>query len=145
MARIERSIAIKAPVEKVFAYISDDPMNTLEWLPGMVEVKDVVRTKEGVGSRYRWVYKMAGLPFEGESIATEYVPNQRLVDQSKGGINSTWTWTFAPEGEGTRVNLAIEYTVPIPVLGKLAEALVLRQNEREADLALVNIKARMES
>jgi len=37
-----------------------------------------------------------------------------------------------------------EYTIPIPVLGKLAEALVLRQNEREADLAMANIKDRME-
>ena len=144
MARLERSVTINAPVEKVFAYVCDDAMHTLDWMPSMVEVKDVVSTKEGVGSRYRWAYKMAGLRFEGENITTEYVPNQRLVEQSKGGISSTWTWTFAPEGEGTRLNLAIEYTVPVPVLGKLAEALVLRQNEREADLALANIKARME-
>jgi hypothetical protein len=66
------------------------------------------------------------------------------VSQSKGGIASTWTWTFAPHDGGAKVNLVIEYTVPIPVLGKLAEKLVLRQNEREADQAMANVKAKME-
>jgi hypothetical protein len=33
----------------------------------------------------------------------------------------------------------------VPVLGKIAEAIVLKQNIREADLALANIKAKMES
>ena len=145
MARLERGITVNAAVEKVFTYMTSDPMNTPEWLPSMVEVKDVVQTKDGVGSRYRWVYKMVGLRFEGENTTLEYVPNRRLVEESKGGISSTWTWTFAPEGAGSRLNVAIEYTVPIPVLGKLAEALVVRQNEREMDLALANIKARMES
>jgi hypothetical protein len=38
-----------------------------------------------------------------------------------------------------------ETTIPIPVLGKLTEAFVLKQNEREANLAMANIKARLES
>ncbi len=40
MAKVEKSITINAPVEKVFAYI-EDPMNQLEYLPSIVEVKDV--------------------------------------------------------------------------------------------------------
>lgn len=143
MAKIGRSYTINAPVEKIFAYI-EDPMSQPEWLPGIMEVKDVTRTGQGVGSHHRWAYKMAGLRFEGESTATEYVPNRRIVSQSKGGIASTWTWSFEPHNGGTKVNLVVEYTIPVPVLGKLAEALVLRQNEREADLATANIKARLE-
>jgi len=38
----------------------------------------------------------------------------------------------------------VEFTVPIPVLGKVAEALALKQIEREADLAVANVKAIME-
>lgn len=141
MAKVERSITINAPVEKVFAYI-ENPTNQLDWLPSMTEVKDV--TGQGVGAHFRWTYKMAGLSFEGESTATEHIPNERIVSQSKGGIASTWTWTFAPHDGGTKVNLVIEYTVPVPVLGKLAEKLVLRQNEREADQSMANIKTKME-
>lgn len=141
MAKIERSITINAPVEKVFAYV-DDPMSQLEYLPSIVEVKDV--TGHGVGAHYRWTYKMAGLRFEGESTMTEYIPNERMVVQSKGGIVSTWSWAFTAEDGGTKVNLTVEYTIPVPVLGKLGEALVLKQNEREADQAMANIKAKLE-
>ena len=56
----------------------------------------------------------------------------------------TGTWTYEPQGDGTKLSVHIEYTIPVPVLGKIAEALVLRQNEREADLAMANIKAKME-
>ena len=143
MARVERSITINAPVEKVFAYIAD-PMSEPEWQPGAVEVKDVTLTEEGVGSHDRWVYKLMGLRLEGESTTLEYIPNQRIVTQSKGGIVSTWTHTFEPHDGGTKANVVVEFTVPIPVLGKVAEAFALRQIEREADLAVANLKARME-
>jgi len=143
MAKVERSITINAPVEKVFAYIAD-PMLDPEWQPGSVEVKDVTLTEEGVGSHYRWVYKLVGLRFEGESTTLEYIPNRRIVTQSKGGIVSTWTYTFEPHDGGTKLSVVVEYTIPIPVLGKVAEAFVLKQNEREGDLAMANLKARLE-
>ena len=50
MTKVERSITIKAPVEKVFSYISS-PNNQLEWLPSITEVRDI--TGQGVGPRCR--------------------------------------------------------------------------------------------
>jgi len=141
MARLEKSATINAPVEKVFAFI-DDPIKQMEWLPSIMEVKDV--TGQGVGCHYRWTYKMVGLRLNGESTITEHIPNKRLVEQSKGGIVSTWTWSFEPNNSGTKIDLVVEYTVPIPVLGKLAEKLILKQNDQEAELALANIKLMME-
>ena len=141
MERVEKSISIDAPVEKVFAYLRD-PMSNLEIMPNMVQVSPVAG--EGVGAEFRWVYRMAGLNLEGKSTVLEFVPDERFVTQSQGGIESTWTWDFAPENGGTRLDLAVEYTVPVPVLGRLAEALVVRQNERELDTTLANIKARVE-
>lgn len=142
MARIERKIAIGAPVEKVFAYIAD-PMSMLEYLPEMMEVKDLSLTEEGVGSRYRWSYKMAGIRFEGESVVTEFTANRRRVSETKKGIISHWTWDFDASNGGTSLSLVLDYTVPVPVLGKLAEAVVHRQQEHMADLVMSNIKARM--
>jgi ribosome-associated toxin RatA of RatAB toxin-antitoxin module len=144
MPKIEKSIVINAPVKKVFDYVSN-PELMPEWLPGMVEVKDVKLTKEGVGSTYKWVYKMAGMRFKGENISEEYIPEKKMVARSKGGINSLWTWNFEPHNDGTKIDLVVDYTVPVPVLGKIAEALVLKQNTREAGLAIANIKAKMES
>ena len=143
MAKVERHILINAPVEKVFAYLHD-PRTAVEWLPGVVEVKDVTLTEKGVGSRHRWTYRMAGLLLGGESITTEYIHNQRLVTQSKAGLPTTWIYQFEPHNAGTELSLTVEYAFPIPVLGRFLEALMSRQNERVADLAMANIKAKME-
>jgi uncharacterized membrane protein len=142
MAKIQKSITINGPVDRVFAYV-DDVMTSPEWLPSMMEVRDV--TGSGVGQHYRWRYKMAGVPLNGESTVTEHIPNERRVTDSKGGVLSTWTYTFEPHDGGTKLGIEIEYTIPVPVLGKLAEKLVLKRNEREADTAMENIKDKMEA
>jgi len=142
MAKIQKSITINGPVDRVFAYV-DDVMTSPEWLPSMMEVRDV--TGSGVGQHYRWRYKMAGVPLNGESTVTEHIPNERRVTDSKGGVISTWTYTFEPHDGGTKLGIEIEYTIPVPVLGKLAEKLVLKRNEREADTAMENIKDKMEA
>lgn len=140
--RVERSTTISAPVEKVFPYI-DDPMSQLEWLPGIMEVKDI--TGEGVGAHQRFSYKMIGIRLEGESTCTQYIPNKRIVTESKGGVVSTWTWTFKPENGGTRLSVVVDYTIAIPLLGKVVEVVARKWTDREADMATANIKARMEA
>jgi coenzyme Q-binding protein COQ10 len=143
MAKVEKSIIINAPVEKVFAYVQE-PENLLEFWPSLIEVKDVEWLPNG-GTRFRWVAKMAGLRFQGTSEDIEVVANQRVVNKTKGGIESKIIWTYQPEGDGTKVVYEGEYTVPIPLLGRLAEAVILKQNENEAELILANLKARMEN
>jgi len=141
MTRIGKSVTINGAVDKVFAYVAD-PMNAPEWLPSMMEVTDV--TGSGVEQHYRWKFKMAGVPLKGESTVSEHIPNERRVTESKGGVISTWTYTFEPHDGGTKFGIDIEYTIPVPVLGKLAEKLVLKRNEREADMAMQNIKDKIE-
>ena len=142
MPRINNSTHINAPVEKVFAYVTD-PMNVPEWMVSMSEVTDV--TGSGLGQHSHWKYKMVGIPLHGETTVTEQVPNEREVTKSKGGITSTFTWTFAPDEGGTKLDLEIDYSIPVPVLGKLAEKLVLKRNEREMGMNAQNIKERLES
>ena len=141
MPTIQTSININAPVEKVFAYVSD-PMNLPEWLVNMSDVTDV--TGSGVGQRHHWKYNMLGIPLRGESTVSEHVPNERWATESKGGATSTWTFTFAPHEGGTKLNLNVDYTIPVPVLGKLAEKLVLKRNQREAAMSMENAKERLE-
>ncbi|UCD68133.1 MAG: SRPBCC family protein [Betaproteobacteria bacterium] len=144
MAKIERTIAINAPVEQVFTYIAE-PNSMLEYLPEMMEVREVNLTEQGVGSRYRWTYKLAGIRFEGESVVTEFVPNRRRVSETKRGIVSTWTWDLEPSESGTKLTLIVKYAIPVPALGKLGEAFMLRKQEAMADVVMTRIKARMES
>ncbi len=106
-----------------------------------MEITDVQSLPNG-GYSARWVYKMAGMRFQGEGEYTAVVPNSWLVIKTKGGISSTITWTFRSIRNRTRVTLTIEYKVPIPLLGKLAEAIVVKMNDQEADLIMHNLQVR---
>ena len=143
MAKLGKSVTIKAPVEKVFSFMTD-PRNYPEIWPSMVEVKDVKESPKG-GCDFSWVYKMAGVRFEGASEELEHVANQRIVAENKKGIPSKFTWNYKPEAGGTTLAVEVEYTVPVPLLGKMAEAVIVKLNENEMNVLLANLKARMEA
>ncbi len=141
MASWKNSIVIHAPSDRVFAYM-DDPMNLVEWLPGMFEVRNVIGT--GAGQQYEWTYKMAGPLLRGQSTVIEHHPNERAVHQNIGMISAIWGYTVEPHQEGTTLTIDVEYSIPIPVLGKLAEHIAIRRNKREFDMALTNVKETLE-
>ena len=141
MAKVERNVTINVPVEKVFAYITD-PANELETIPSITDIRNI--KGEEASRTYEWTYKMLGIPLSGKSEVIEYKPNERYVEKSSGDIESTWTWVLKAETNSTHMNLVVDYRIPIPVLGKFAERLVLRQTEREADLAMATFKDRLE-
>jgi uncharacterized membrane protein len=143
MATFSKSITINAPIEKVFKY-SAEPSNLPEIWPSMIEAKVIERLPNG-GNKAQFVYKMAGMRFEGISEDTEFIPNQRVVSKTEEVVESEMIWEYQSEGEATKVTFSVEYTVPIPLLGKLAEAFIVKQNENEAETLLANLKARMEA
>jgi carbon monoxide dehydrogenase subunit G len=143
MTTIEKSISISAPVEKVFQYI-DDPANDPEWMIGLMEVHDV-QGEAGVGRHFRWTFKMVGVPLKGESTTIEHVPNRRTVTESRGQVSSTWAADVRPQGSGTELTMKVDYTIPIPVLGKLAEQLILKRNERNLEISMQNIRETLET
>ena len=139
MARIDREIILETPIEKVFAYISE-PSNLPEFWPSLIEVKDVQSLPNG-GYSARWLYKMVGKRFEGTGEYTRMFPNEFFVIETKGDIKSTITWTFRSRESITKVTFTIEYIIPFSVLSKLAEIMVLKINEQEADLIMANLQA----
>jgi carbon monoxide dehydrogenase subunit G len=142
MASWKNSIVIHAPADSVFAYV-DEPTQLAEWLPSIVEVRNVIGT--GAGQQFEWTAKMAGRLLRGQSTVIEHVPNRCAVHQSIGMVSSTFGYTVEPLAEGTALTLEIEYKIPIPLLGRLAERVLIRRNIREFELALINVKETLES
>ena len=142
MAKVNKSIQINAPVEKVFNFLADQK-NQPDWIPSMIEVWDT--SEPAIGSTFKWKYKMAGVLLEGETETTELVQNKRLRTMSKGSVSSDWLFLMEADNGDTSLELTIDYTIPVPVLGKVAEKIMLKRNEREADLAMENIKMSLES
>jgi hypothetical protein len=108
------------------------------WLPTMVEVRDVIGT--GAGQQFEWTSRMAGSLLRGQSTVIEHVPNVHGLHQSIGMVNSTFGYTVEPHEDGASLTVEIQYLVPVPVLGKLAERVLLRRNAREFEVGIVTIK-----
>jgi|WetSurMetagenome_2_1015567.scaffolds.fasta_scaffold335554_1 hypothetical protein len=142
MARIEKSVLVRAPVKKIFDYLND-PLKLQEYWPEMAEVKEVEHLPNG-GSTFKYTYKMAGFTLHGCSEDTEIVPLKRMVSESTGDITARLTWELEPVEFGVRVHLKNEYSFKLPVIGKLGEAFLVGLNEKEADRILDNLKTRME-
>lgn len=142
MAKIRKSISIKAPLNQVYDFMTQ-PENLPEIWPSMVEVSHVKRSADGSHS-FDWVYKMGGIHFKGHATTTEVVQNQRVVVHNDKGIPSTFFWAYSGENGNTKVILDVDYTLPSRLLDKLAEPFLHKINEREAETVLENLKARME-
>lgn len=109
----------------------------------MIEVKHVTRNPGG-GYKFDRVYKMAGMHFEGGANTIEFIPDKRVITESIKGIESRFVWEYEAVNNDTKLSVEIDYKLPIPWVGKIAEAVILKQNEREADILLANLKSRME-
>ena len=142
MPRIRKSITINAPVEKVFEYISN-PENMLEWWSNVTAIRDIT----GRGELQSWTfdYKMMGLHFKGMAKVTRSRLNYERRVESKGGMDANWYWEFRPADGGTQLRWVIDYTISVPVLGKIGELFITRRTERVARFSMTNIKERMEA
>ncbi len=97
----KRSIHIEAPVEKVFGFFKDP--RSWEELPNSGRVEDVTVTEEGRGTFYRMILPIPGIRIGSFDVYTEFVPNQRITDRSSWAPFETMTWSFEPEGSGTKL------------------------------------------
>ena len=90
MSKVVRRTTIHAPADEVFKYL-EDKNHFPEFWPSMMEVSDIRDLPTG-GKHFHWVYKMAGVRFEGDTDEIEYIPNKKMVGQNLKGIESTITW-----------------------------------------------------
>jgi len=107
--KLERTVTVKKPLEKVFAYLSDFTTTT-EWDPGTV--KTVRTTGSGdIGTEYQNTSKFAGRQTELTYVVQDLVPNKRIALR---GENSTViaydTMTFREVDSETEVTYTADFT-----------------------------------
>lgn len=142
MAKIRKSISIRAPLEDVYEFMTR-PENLPEIWPGLFEVSHVRRGPDGAHS-YDWVHKMGGVLFKGHAETLDVTPKQRVVIKNEKGITSTTLWAFSSDNGCTKVGLDVDYVPPEKLLEKFPEPFLHRINEREAEMLLENLKNRLE-
>lgn len=142
MKSIEKSIRINAPASKIYEYVTN-PTNLPEIWPSMLEVSNVTRNPDGSHS-FDFVYKMAGFRFNAHAATVKVIREKYVEVETKVGVTSIFRWSYKGTDGVTEIKLHVDYELPLPLLGKLAESFLVRLNERECEHLLASLKDRME-
>lgn len=148
MPRIEKSIVIKAPVEKVFAFVTNVD-NFGKTQPPEMEM-EVLSRDEGpsrVGFTAKIRAKAGGQVWEVEDEITEFVENERYSGRQKGGALKKFVHTslFEPVEGGTKLTSIVEYELPFSLLGAIMDKLKVRKDmEKASDYSMKRTKELLE-
>ena len=133
MGRVESSVEIEAPIEKVFVFFSNPKNQERIFVDYNMKIEDVSKQPIGVGTKYRPSCVIAGIkakPHLHELV--EFEKNRRIVDREvKGGGGSLkkeeLTYAFGATDRGTKVTLTIDYKLPYSVIGEVLDKLRMRK------------------
>jgi uncharacterized protein YndB with AHSA1/START domain len=128
--RIEETFTVGAAPEAVFDYLVDS-RNLAAWQTSKTSVELLTPGPPGLGTRVRERTKPpAGREFEQVVEFTEFDrPHRVHVHIVEGPFPVDGTWTFMPEGQGTRVRFVAEG--PLKGAAKLAGPIVRRAMARQ--------------
>lgn len=112
MVHLEETVEIKAPVEKVWALISDLE-RIPEWAKGYTE-REVITSKQrtGVGITTHEVGVAFGKPYEKDFRVAEWVEKEKIVFESTTGWPWKGSWMMKPTEEGTMFTYTVDFELP---------------------------------
>lgn len=140
--RLERRQVVGGSLADVFAFFRN-PLNLEALTPPWLRFRVVLASDPAVraGTRIRYTLRLHGIPFRWESKITEYVENERFVDEQITGPYRHWRHLhrFHQVPKGVAIEDLVEYRMPFGVLGRLGRALVVA---RQLD-AIFDYRARV--
>ena len=147
MARIEKSIEIKAPPRKVFDF-TNDLQKRNETSKGWAEARYLSDGPVGVGTKMHYVGWAAGKRGEWDVEITEFAENKKIVARIVGGGKQKMDdeLTFEPTEKGTKLTFMLDYNVLPAFLGGLLDRLVVKKDmEKGMGNMLENMKKALEA
>ena len=143
MARIEESIEIKRPVDKVFAYTTD-AKNWPRWLSFIPEAEQTSQGPVNVGTTFKGVSRMMGRSMKWTAIATEYESDKKWGKKiTSGRLAIEEHVTYDPVGGGTI--FTIVYDMKAGGFLKLLSPLMAGSMRKETKKNLGNLKSNLEA
>jgi uncharacterized membrane protein len=122
VARIEKSIEINAPPEKIWPFITWE--RTPEWYTAFKKVERTSKEKNVVGETVHITGEVAGAKAEWDGETTEIVENEKVAWRSIGGAFTGFgSQTLTPTKNGTKVTFLMDYEMPYSIFGKLMDKL----------------------
>lgn len=126
--RLERRQVVGGSLADVFAFFKA-PSNLEVLTPPWLRFRIVLASDPQVraGTRIRYTLRLHGIPVRWESRITEFVENERFVDEQITGPYRQWRHRhlFQAVPGGVAIEDVVEYRMPFGVLGRLARALIV--------------------
>lgn len=145
MPRLDNSIDIKAPIDTVFAYLTDVTAHP-EWVKWTKDAEVTSVEKAGLGVTTSELRQVGPRKERVETIVTEYKPNEFFTRRNTRGMDMTDRLSVVPFGEGTKVAWSVDYVPPMGAMGKMIDVLFMeRLFDQLAKDSLNLLKGRLES
>jgi hypothetical protein len=143
MARIEESIEIKRPVDKVFAYTTD-AKNWSKWQSFILEAEQTSQGPMNVGTTFKGVSRMMGRSMKWTAIATEYESNKKWGKNiTCGNMAIEEHVTYNPVEGATAFTIA--YDMKVAGFLKLLLPVMAGSMRKETKKSLGNLKRILEA
>jgi uncharacterized protein YndB with AHSA1/START domain len=148
VGRIEKSIEIRAPPEKVWEMLALDRFP--EWQVGggftSLQMEGIKFTSEVITPEDKYRVGASARPkWEGTFKVTESLKNEKITYLiEEPGRNSTLTLVLEPVEEGTKLTYAASYEMPWGIFGKFIEKLFKGIGEGQLEKSLEKLKSILE-
>ena len=143
MTRIEESVEIKRPPDKVFAFTTD-AKSWPKWQSTFPYAEQTSPGPVGVGTTFRGAIRMMGLSMKWTAKATEYQPSKKFGKNiSSGPITVEQHNTYDPIEGGTK--FTIVYNMKVGGLMKLFAPMIVSSMRKALKQALSNLKGVLEA
>lgn len=147
MGKMTKSVEIKAPPEKVFAFLTDtEKLN--EIAKGDVEFKQTSQGPWRVGTTMHWISRQGGQKVEADMEVTEFEKNKKATVSTVGAskLKLKQTCAVEPTANGTKLTYIMNYTVPYSILGKVIDRLKVQKDvEKSIERQFMDAKAALEA
>jgi len=144
LARVEKSIEIKAPPEKVWEMLALDRWS--EWNLGhFLDTKNMKFTSEVNTPEDKYRVGASAYPSahpKADFKVTESLENEKITYLHGG--EATMTYILEPVEDGTKLTYVVEYEMPWGILGKFLYRFLRGIGERDLEKAFEKLKSILE-
>jgi len=145
VTRVDSSIDIKAPKDKVFAYIADLEARP-QWLKWSKDAEVTSMQHEGMGTTDRSIMQVGPQKQRTEGIVTDYQPGYTIARRLTQGMDLSERLSVLDRGDHTKVAYSVEYSPPMGKMGQMMDFLFMAKLfEQLMEDSLTILKERMEA
>jgi uncharacterized membrane protein len=122
LAKIEKSIDIEAPPEKIWPMVYWDKIP--QWMDIIPKAEFTSKHKDGLGATAHVNGEAGGIKSEWVAETTEWSENKKFAWRTiSGTFTGFGSMTLTPTKTGTKATIIMDYDLPYSFLGKIVDKL----------------------